>query len=72
MNLLFLAIIHYNMRQTALFMNYAKIKCISKSKIQLFFKSRFYLKVHQKSFYPNSAYSIIRSTEYNLHSLKTT
>lgn len=47
MNLLFLAIIHYNMRQTALFMNYAKIKCISKSKIQLFFKSRFYLKVHQ-------------------------
>ena len=35
------------MRQTALFMNYAKIKCISKSKIQLFFKSRFYLKVHQ-------------------------
>ena len=47
MNLLFLAIIHYNMRQTALFMNYAKIKCISKSKIQFFLKSRFYLKVHQ-------------------------
>lgn len=39
MNLLFLAIIHYNMRQTALFMNYAKIKCISKSKIQLFLKA---------------------------------
>ena len=34
------------MRQTALFMNYVKIKCFSKSKIQLFFKSRFYLKVH--------------------------
>ena len=38
------------MRQTALFMNYAKIKCISKSKIQLFFKSRFYLKYTNKVF----------------------
>ena len=36
------------MRQTALFMNYAKIKCISKSKIQLFFKiSRSFCNMHR-------------------------
>lgn len=50
MNLLFLAIIHYNMRQTALFMNYAKIKCISKSKIQLFLKAVFISKYTNKVF----------------------
>lgn len=48
MNLL--AIIHYNMRQTALFMNYAKIKCISKSKIQLFLKAVFTSKYTNKVF----------------------